>query len=270
MQNTIQILNNRYGEFSNYAIRAFNYLNGKINTVLIANKLIFSTAAEQQQPRNVLGRSVLTTVIVHIPDVFSYCDHNDFMTDAEIKGLILHTIAHELSHCDQYIDFMSVNRDQKSLRLMEDSNDANTLAYLNAHYDELQSILGIFDLEPVWLPRPNLDIPQMIKQYQRIRTVNDKIWSLLEFLTSENYIDLVKVNYISLNYNTKMGEHIHRALMVNKKWTPYDDTIELLVRIFDNQDLVEVRTNFNSLTGEYIITVDQYEHPPLVPISQVR
>ncbi len=92
-----------YTKSCEFAIKAFNYLNTRVNRTRIP---FFQL--ETAPNTNTVGHVVNGTMTLNIHNILELAKTFDKYDWANIRGLILITIIHELSHINQNIDYKYV------------------------------------------------------------------------------------------------------------------------------------------------------------------
>ena len=129
-------------KYSKFAKKCFKVINGKINTVIKAKEIkildkkrIILTDMEDSVTVATAGCNV---IYFDIRMLEYLCEKVEF-SDFEIRSLIIHFMAHELSHLDQ---IMSVN----DMLTNEIANELNTLKFLYKNAEYLIDNLCDFDI----------------------------------------------------------------------------------------------------------------------------
>ena len=123
---------------------------------------------------------------------------------ANIRGLILITIIHELSHINQNIDYNRFSKDEAYHQRIELENHYNALNFMLNREEELHNLFGDYsddiclDLE---LTQKCLENPQLKNSYKLRNTDDVAIVSLLNMFTGLKKSDRTKVEECLINSN---------------------------------------------------------------------
>ena len=132
-----------------YATDIFNNLNGKINYMIPANKIIFGNSSMDDF---CIGDTVLDIVEINIPHIYKLCNEEDgFINPAKVRGYILYSIVHELLHIDQdhlkYRDLLKQNN-------IYDINTEDQIIETSCHAMTFHIIKNLME-GPFWEDQPN-------------------------------------------------------------------------------------------------------------------
>ena len=139
-----------YSGAMQFASDVFRYLNGKVNYIIPANRLLFSNPTMNSS----FGDATLDIVEINLHNIFN--DINSTHPNI-ISGLILYTITHELLHLDQHILIyysLANNNMKQTEELIELSAHAMTFKVLEPIM--YGSFFDDFDIEEVALPSPEM------------------------------------------------------------------------------------------------------------------
>lgn len=182
-----------------FAIKAFNYLNTRVNRTRIP---FFQL--ETAPNTNTVGHVVNGTMTLNIHNILELAKTFDKYDWANIRGLILITIIHELSHINQNIDYNRFSKDEAYHQKIELENHYNALNFMLNREEELHNLFGDYsddiclDLE---LTQKCLENPQLKNSYKLRNTDDVAIVSLLNMFTGLNKSDRVKVEECLINSN---------------------------------------------------------------------
>lgn len=182
-----------------FAIKAFNYLNTRVNRTRIP---FFQL--ETAPNTNTVGHVVNGTMTLNIHNILELAKTFDKYDWANIKGLILITIIHELSHINQNIDYNRFSKDEAYHQRIELENHYNALNFMLNREEELHNLFGDYsddiclDLE---LTQKCLENPQLKNSYKLRNTDDVAIVSLLNMFTGLKKVDRVKVEECLINSN---------------------------------------------------------------------
>lgn len=132
-----------YGRYGNNAVTLFNYMNGKINK--LNNNCVLSI-----EPLDHSGKygdiKYPNSIKLYIGNIMK--DWNDdwweFTTkDIYVNSVIAWTIAHELSHADQYIHMIDYNKDNLYRAKVESYVQRFSYDWVFAHQEEINNLFGI-------------------------------------------------------------------------------------------------------------------------------
>lgn len=132
---------NNYFEYVDFAYRLYNYLNGRINHMVIATGLFCSN--DIQNPLYAWSNgSTISINIAKLLDTYGILD-NKYV----IKGLIVDMMIHEFYHMDQRIDSVRYLSDEAyKINEIEQPVIASTVLYMVDHYSELMQAVGEFNI----------------------------------------------------------------------------------------------------------------------------
>ena len=182
-----------------FAIKAFNYLNTRVNRTRIP---FFQL--ETAPNTNTVGHVVNGTMTLNIHNILELAKTFDKYDWANIRGLILITIIHELSHINQNIDYNRFSKDEAYHQRIELENHYNALNFMLNREEELHNLFGDYsddiclDLE---LTQKCLENPQLKNSYKLRNTDDVAIVSLLNMFTGLKKSDRVKVEECLINSN---------------------------------------------------------------------
>ena len=182
-----------------FAIKAFNYLNTRVNRTRIP---FFQL--ETAPNTNTVGHVVNGTMTLNIHNILELAKTFDKYDWANIRGLILITIIHELSHINQNIDYNRFSKDEVYHQKIELENHYNALNFMLNREEELHNLFGDYsddiclDLE---LTKKCLENPQLKNSYKLRNTDDVAIVSLLNMFTGLKKSDRTKVEECLINSN---------------------------------------------------------------------
>lgn len=182
-----------------FAIKTFNYLNTRVNRTRIP---FFQL--ETAPNTNTVGHVVNGTMTLNIHNILELAKTFDKYDWANIRGLILITIIHELSHINQNIDYNRFHKDEAYHQKIELENHYNALNFMLNREEELHNLFGDYsddiclDLE---LTQKCLENPQLKNSYKLRNTDDVAIVSLLNMFTGLKKSDRLKVEECLINSN---------------------------------------------------------------------
>lgn len=188
-----------YTKSCEFAIKAFNYLNTRVNRTRIP---FFQL--ETAPNTNTVGHVVNGTMTLNIHNILELAKTFDKYDWANIRGLILITIIHELSHINQNIDYNRFSKDEAYHQKIELENHYNALNFMLNREEELHNLFGDYsddiclDLE---LTQKCLENPQLKNSYKLRNTDDVAIVSLLNMFTGLKKADRLKVEECLINSN---------------------------------------------------------------------
>lgn len=188
-----------YTKSCEFAIKAFNYLNTRVNRTRIP---FFQL--ETAPNTNTVGHVVNGTMTLNIHNILELAKTFDKYDWANIRGLILITIIHELSHINQNIDYNRFSKDEAYHQRIELENHYNALNFMLNREEELHNLFGDYsddiclDLE---LTQKCLENPQLKNSYKLRNTDDVAIVSLLNVFTGLKKSDRLKVEECLINSN---------------------------------------------------------------------
>lgn len=188
-----------YTKSCEFAIKAFNYLNTRVNRTRIP---FFQL--ETAPNTNTVGHVVNGTMTLNIHNILELAKTFDKYDWANIRGLILITIIHELSHINQNIDYNRFSKDEAYHQKIELENHYNALNFMLNREEELHNLFGDYsddiclDLE---LTQKCLENPKLKNSYKLRNTDDVAIVSLLNMFTGLKKADRLKVEECLINSN---------------------------------------------------------------------
>jgi len=134
-----------YADCADYLKNVYNGINGEINPVVPAIRLVL-TEPNPNAPKNfaIAGSQCMMYVEIRLDNVFEKFNEAR-LTDNQIRGGLLFILAHELSHCDQKI-IPNKQDDIEYIRYMEYTNNLNTLEFIKKNWNLLQLCYGTFEI----------------------------------------------------------------------------------------------------------------------------
>ena len=204
-----------YTKSCEFAIKAFNYLNTRVNRTRIP---FFQL--ETAPNTNTVGHVVNGTMTLNIHNILELAKTFDKYDWANIRGLILITIIHELSHINQNIDYNRFSKDEAYHQRIELENHYNALNFMLNREEELHNLFGDYsddiclDLE---LTQKCLENPQLKNSYKLRNTDDVAIVSLLNVFTGLKKSDRLKVeeclvnsNQVFVTYKDNEGDSLYK------------------------------------------------------------
>lgn len=177
-----------FGYYSAFANNVFDKMNGEINTTISANQLVI----EKLNPE-VMGRNIFMGIFINLVDIYENgCKSG--ITDEEMKGIIIFTILHELSHCDQEKDPLKALFDNDYKLYIEYTNNLNVLAFLNRNIKDMFSIFGYF-IVPEWVLNVFHKVEAVAFKDKNVQYVQSRSFkdSLIHSLSGSCTIDFPKI-----------------------------------------------------------------------------
>jgi len=199
---------NNLDYWMDYCKYIFSNFNGRINTIFLAKDIVLG----EEHPEfkgTILGSLIVDEVNIHLLDISKFCDRNNFNDEDKIKTILLFTILHELSHCDQDIDFLKTKNNRREILKYEIENDCNTLNFIMRNRDLVSSIgqLNISDKMLKFIRHKEPVVPfQERLMYTRIGNPYLKIISILTNITDENVYQII------------VNERIHTIRVIFQKY----------------------------------------------------
>lgn len=135
-------------EVQEFATKCYNFFNGWINPTVKSQELKFGLPKYNHNIEHVLATTMTSTIYLEPNRMVIEFDFRGYKKESEMKYLIAHIIAHELSHVGQKIDsllIMADNGDKKFYgyrKFIENSNDYNTCKFMVNNWDMITEELG--------------------------------------------------------------------------------------------------------------------------------
>lgn len=149
-------------------MEVFNYLNTRVNRTRIPFFQLDTSPNNSS-----MGHVVNGVMTLNIHNILELAKNNDKYDWPNIKGLIILTIVHELSHINQNIDYDRFSKDDTYRDKIEMENHYNALNFILNREEELHGIFGDYsddiclDLE---LTQQCLENPQYKNSYKMRNT----------------------------------------------------------------------------------------------------
>ena len=134
-------------KYIKFAKKCFKVINGKINTTLKAKEIKILDKKKiilEDELNSVTVATASCNVIYFDIRVLEYLCTKTGLDDFQIKSLIIHFIAHELSHLDEIMD-------DDDLLALEIANELNTLKFLYKNKEYLSRNLCDFDMGDIYI-----------------------------------------------------------------------------------------------------------------------
>lgn len=157
-----------YTKSCEFAVKAFNYLNTRVNRTRIPFFQLDTSPNNSS-----MGHVVNGVMTLNIHNILELAKNNDKYDWSNIKGLIILTIVHELSHINQNIDYDRFSKDDTYRDKIEMENHYNALNFILNREEELHGVFGDYsddiclDLE---LTQQCLENPQYKNSYKMRNT----------------------------------------------------------------------------------------------------
>ena len=172
-----------------YVNTAYNFFNGRINPTIKATSLKYKdpeyTIFQARKKGGYdFGSSYADSVIININTLWQLKNDIKNITDAQFKSVIIYTVLHELSHCNQEIDYLKI-KSPDDIMYYELANDHNVFRYVLHEWPLITYYFGDLDQSAmVWASYIENDID--ISKYQYIPTnKQEKAYKLIEFLSGK-------------------------------------------------------------------------------------
>lgn len=204
-----------YTKSCEFAIKAFNYLNTRVNRTRIP---FFQL--ETAPNTNTVGHVVNGTMTLNIHNILELAKTFNKYDWSNIRGLILITIIHELSHINQNIDYNRFSKDEAYHQRIELENHYNALNFMLNREEELHNLFGDYsddiclDLE---LTQKCLENPQLKNSYKLRSTDDVAIVALLNVFTGLKRSDRLKVeeclknsNHVFITYKDNVSDSSYK------------------------------------------------------------
>ena len=178
-----------FNYYSTLATNIYNRMNGEINTTIMANQLVI----EKLYP-SVAGRSIFMGVFINLVDLYNTCVKYG-LTDEEMTGAVIFVVLHELSHCDQERDPLKAMKDQNYRLYIENSNNNNTISFINRNMKDIISMYGNFIIPPNILTLDSDNFKDPNAKFVQSKSFKDSlIYSLSGFCKIDFHEILSKMN----------------------------------------------------------------------------
>lgn len=248
------------GYWMSYCFHVFKYFNGTINYKLPANDVTFGEP-HKFKDNFVFGHTKLDLVCINLLDIIHYCVKMNLTNEEDIRCLIIFTVIHELSHCDQDINYKAVKYDKKETRRVEVSNDRNAMAFLLQYYDQISNDLGSFRLnvlDRILCPVGNLKEHEIL--YTRITHQSDKVIRVLEYLTETPLRQAFKENQYQncgVEFIDQTNNHQNQIVMRNGLWMPFYKSFKVLRRAMVRGEVLDISIHEVTSNKGLFISVNQ-------------
>ena len=227
--------------YSNFAIRAFEFLNGRINPFNICYLSI-----EMYSKNNYAEFRKPNTVSLYLGSILNDYDSctGDPEDDRDIKTIIIMTLSHELAHSTQNTDMIRYTNDPYYRDDIEKQNEAYTEHWITEHQTEIFNALGVvvsyssFAIRNIMPLYTQYEVATLEQYY--VHTLLDVVYRNKKFVEPMT-IAFRKYNSILLRFNNGIR-------MLIKKNGEYNPNI---IQTFNKI----VRTTFRKGTAQTYCTV---------------
>lgn len=105
-------LESMYSSFAEFAVNTFVLCNGVINPIFRATNISFGPRSGETDLRKSIsmGQQIFSRIDINIYNIFLHGIRIKATLPSQIKAIILNNVIHELSHCDQYIDYLNPDK----------------------------------------------------------------------------------------------------------------------------------------------------------------
>lgn len=257
------------GQWMHYCVKVFKYFNGRVNYILPATDITFGNPHKYRK-NFIFATNKIDQIEINLLDIIHYCVKINIKNEEEIKGIIVFTILHELSHCDQDINFRFTMHDAKETLKYEVANDLNSLAFLYSEMQEVDTQLGPIRLTYV---ERLLHDARLVKPsdtiYYRIATQADKIIRILEYLMNTPLRECVyggQFAHLGLEYLPVNGGRQSQIFMHNSQWLPFFTSFKLLRKVMGNNDTIDVGFQEIAQSKSLFVRVTQISKERIHPL----
>ena len=192
-----------YNKICKFVEKVYDEYNGVVNPLLISDRLIIDEPSKVKIKKdfddtNIPGRlsgtfaMVLSNCVHFNPnmllDMNAACLelYGGYISDMGVRGILISTIIHELSHLNQKIDYFKVQRDDLEMLKMEVQNELNVSKFIRRHSEEIVNKFGSFGTEAfssAYIKRAlnmGIDI-NALPPYKPIKSAHEKFYDMMDF-----------------------------------------------------------------------------------------
>ena len=178
-------------------MQAFNYLNTRVNRTRIPFFQLDTTPNS-----GAMGHVVNGIMTLNIHNILELAKNNDKYDWPSIKGIIILTIVHELSHINQNIDYDRFNKDDAYHDRIEMENHYNALNFILNREEELHGVFGDYsddiclDLE---LTQQCLENPQYKNSYKMRNTDTVAMITMINMFSNVSKAERSRIYTLMMN-----------------------------------------------------------------------
>jgi len=186
-----------YTKSCEFAVKAFNYLNTRVNRTRIPFFQLDTSPNNSS-----MGHVVNGVMTLNIHNILELAKNNDKYDWPNIKGLIILTIVHELSHINQNIDYDRFSKDDTYHDKIEIENHYNALNFILNREEELHGVFGDYsddiclDLE---LTQQCLENPQYKNSYKMRNTDTVAMITMVNMFSNVSKAERSRIYTLMMN-----------------------------------------------------------------------
>lgn len=186
-----------YTKSCEFAVKAFNYLNSRVNRTRIPFFQLDTSPNNSS-----MGHVVNGVMTLNIHNILELAKNNDKYDWPNIKGLIILTIVHELSHINQNIDYDRFSKDDAYRDKIEMENHYNALNFILNREEELHGVFGDYsddiclDLE---LTQQCLENPQYKNSYKMRNTDTVAMITMINMFSNVSKAERSRIYTLMMN-----------------------------------------------------------------------
>lgn len=186
-----------YTKSCEFAVKAFNYLNTRVNRTRIPFFQLDTSPNNSS-----MGHVVNGVMTLNIHNILELAKNNDKYDWPNIKGLIILTIVHELSHINQNIDYDRFGKDDTYRDKIEMENHYNALNFILNREEELHGVFGDYsddiclDLE---LTQQCLENPQYKNSYKMRNTDTVAMITMVNMFSNVSKAERSRIYTLMMN-----------------------------------------------------------------------
>ena len=214
-------LESMYSVFVDFAVRSFNLCNGVINPTFRATNISFGPRSGDTDLRKnfSMGQQIFSRVDINIYNIFLHGIKIKAASVPQIKAIILNTVIHELSHCDQYIDYLNPNK--YYILYIENVNRIWTNEFIELNWSTLSTLDDIDYNTAMTCSPPMRRTPSNWPKpvYRSVLSAGMKITMCLNKILNNDLSGLFRAcKDIDLEYTTSFGEVYRCPMTRNGEW----------------------------------------------------
>lgn len=214
----IEEMESKYSKFAEFAVKTFILCNGVINPTFRATNITFGPK-DIMRTGTVLGQQVFSRIDINLFNIFTHCLRMKAIRDDQVNAVIMNTVIHELSHCDQYIDYL--NPSKKYMMAIENINRDWVIQFIVNNREVLKRELVEVDFDTAIKCSTPIahkpDWPESV--YRSVLSPGMKIEMCLNKIVNDDLSGLFRsCKNIDLEYNTSLGQRYTCPMTRNGKW----------------------------------------------------
>ena len=201
----------------------FDKFNGWINQVFPASKITFDFYPTING-RIAMGNCLFDEVNINLVSTFEYCSALGFDTVPQVQGVLTYSILHELSHCNQELDYTN----NVKFILQEIANDQNVARFVYNQQKEILTALGGFGLNQSFFDVliKKIDGHPLVP-YHSVKSRFDKYINFISPFIEDSYRTILNsIDDIIMQFSYKTTSQM--VIKQYGQWVNIEDNIDTL------------------------------------------